>query len=152
MAALVAVLDQLSKWVILTKVMDPPRVIEVLPFFNLVLAWNPGVSFGMFSSNSDLVPWMLSAFALAVCGVLLVYLRRAGRGLLVVAIGGVVGGAIGNVIDRVRFGAVADFSSEMPMAAASPTPGSCETMSSRASDDFRSPRESPTAPSWSGSA
>jgi len=120
-AALVVVLDQLSKWLIFVVFFGPSLEgahpgalplaagIEVLPFFNLVTVWNRGVSFGMFSSDSQLILWMLSAFALAVCGFLLVYLSRARRWLLVIAIGGVIGGAIGNVIDRVRFGAVADF-------------------------------------------
>jgi signal peptidase II len=51
-AALVVVLDQLSKWWILERIMLPPRVIEITPFFNLVLTWNRGVSFGMFNTDS----------------------------------------------------------------------------------------------------
>lgn len=120
-AAVIVVLDQLTKWLIFGVLFALPldtavpgalplaHGIEVLPFFNLVTVWNRGVSFGMFSSNSALVPWLLTAFALAICGFLLGYLRKAQRALLVVAIGGVIGGAIGNVIDRIRFGAVADF-------------------------------------------
>ena len=108
-AAAVLVLDQVTKWVILDLVMDPPRVIEVTGFFNLVMVWNRGVSFGLLSNDSALGPWLLSAAALAISTGLAIWLYRATNGLLAVALGLVIGGAIGNVIDRVRFGAVADF-------------------------------------------
>jgi signal peptidase II len=105
----VVVLDQISKWWILTEVMDPPKTIAVTGFFNLVLVWNRGVSFGLFDSNSAWGPVLLTALALAIAAGLVVWLRRAGSRLAAAAIGLVLGGAIGNVIDRVRFGAVADF-------------------------------------------
>ena len=108
-AAVVVVLDQLSKWWVLEHVMQPPRVVEVTPFFNLVLAWNQGVSFGMFGNDAAIMPYVLSAVALGIVVVLLVWLRGADRALVGLAIGMIVGGAIGNVIDRLRFGAVADF-------------------------------------------
>ena len=120
-ASVVLIVDQVTKWLIFGVLFGLPLDrahpqalplapgFEILPFFNIVTVWNRGVSFGMFASDSDLVPWILIAFALAVCGFLLVYLSRARRWLLVIAIGGVIGGAIGNIIDRVRFGAVADF-------------------------------------------
>lgn len=109
LAFAVIVLDQASKWLIVARVMDPPRRIEVTPFFNLVLAWNPGVSFGMFNSGSPLAVWGLAAVALLIVVVLLVWLTRVGHRLGAAAIGLIVGGAVGNVIDRLRFGAVADF-------------------------------------------
>ncbi len=108
-AAIVVVLDQLSKWWIVFDVMRPPRVIEVFPFFNLVMGWNRGVSFGMFDSDSPLSQWLLIGLALAVVGALLVWLKRADDRLICLAIGLIVGGALGNVIDRIHFGAVADF-------------------------------------------
>ncbi|HYG87737.1 MAG TPA: signal peptidase II [Azospirillum sp.] len=108
-AAVVIVLDQVSKWWILEHVMQPPRVIEVTPFFNLVLAWNQGVSFGMFSHEAAVMPYVLSAVALVIVGALLAWLRGAERPLVALSIGMVIGGAIGNIIDRLRFGAVADF-------------------------------------------
>ena len=83
--------------------------IEITSFLNLVTVWNRGVSFGMFSSDSQLVSWVLTAFALAICVVLVAWLRRARGVLLIGAIGAVIGGALGNVVDRIRFGAVADF-------------------------------------------
>jgi len=109
-AALVVVLDQISKWWVLERVMQPvPHVVEVTSFFNLVLAWNPGVSFGMFGNDAAIMPYVLSAVALAITVVLLAWLRSADRSLVALAIGMIVGGAVGNVIDRLRFGAVADF-------------------------------------------
>lgn len=108
-AAVVLVADQVSKWWILEQVMQPPRFIEITGFFNLVMVWNPGVSFGMFGGSGEIGRWVLSAFALAISGFLLNWLRQVDRRFPAVAIGLVIGGAIGNVVDRVRFGAVADF-------------------------------------------
>jgi len=109
-AAVVVVLDQLTKWWILDVVMQPyPRVVEVTPFFNLVMAWNTGVSFGTFGSSHAFMPYVLSAVALAITVALLTWLRQAERRFVALAIGMVIGGAIGNVVDRFRFGAVADF-------------------------------------------
>ncbi|HYH38666.1 MAG TPA: signal peptidase II [Azospirillum sp.] len=108
-AVLVVVLDQISKWWVLEHVMRPPRVVEVTPFFNLVMAWNQGVSFGMFSHEAAIMPYVLSGVALVIVAVLVAWLRGAERTLVALAIGLIIGGAIGNVIDRLRFGAVADF-------------------------------------------
>lgn len=108
-AAVWMVLDQLTKWLILDLVMQPPRVIEVTSFFNLVMAWNRGVSFSLFSHEAAVMPYLLSALALAIAGFLLAWLRRVDRPFPAVCLGLVIGGAIGNVIDRLRFGAVADF-------------------------------------------
>lgn len=102
-------LDQLSKWIILAWVMKPPRVIEVTGFFNLVLTFNTGVSFGILGGAATWKPWLLSLLALAIVAALLVWLRRQPEPLLALAVGLVAGGALGNVIDRVRFGAVVDF-------------------------------------------
>jgi len=102
-------LDQLTKWWIVKLVMNPPSVIEVTPFFNLVLGLNRGVSFGMFSSDSNLSRWLLTALALAIVCVLAVWLWRAEKPWLAVALGLIIGGAIGNVIDRAMVGAVVDF-------------------------------------------
>ncbi|MGH6897272.1 MAG: signal peptidase II [Geminicoccaceae bacterium] len=105
-AALVIVLDQVSKVAILT-LLD--RAIAVTPFLNLVVVWNPGVSFGMFASAGALMPWLLSGLALAVAVALGFWLRQAEHPLAGIALGLIIGGALGNVIDRVRFGAVVDF-------------------------------------------
>lgn len=108
-AAIVIVLDQATKYWIVAHVMVPPRTIEVTPFFNLVMAWNPGVSFSLLQIDSVWMPWILSAVAIAIVTVLLLWLRKTEHRLPALAIGLVIGGALGNVIDRLRFGAVADF-------------------------------------------
>ena len=110
-AAAIAViaLDQASKWWILDHLMRPPRVIELTGYFNLVLGWNRGVSFGLFNTSSPINAWVLSAIALIIVAALAVWLGRARSPFLAVAIGLVIGGALGNVIDRLRLGAVADF-------------------------------------------
>ena len=108
-AAAVLVLDQASKWWILSSVMQPPRVIPLTPFFNLVLGWNRGVSFGLFNMDSPLNTWVLPLLTAAIAASLAVWLYRAERMRVALGLGLIVGGAIGNLIDRVRFGAVADF-------------------------------------------
>jgi signal peptidase II len=105
-AGLVVVLDQLTKWAILTSL---DRAIALTPFFNLVVVWNRGVSFGMFDSAGGLGPWVLSGLALAVIVLLLGWLRRVHEFITAAGLGLIIGGAIGNVIDRARFGAVVDF-------------------------------------------
>ena len=109
LAAIVLVLDQVSKWVILALVMQPPRVIEVLPVFNLVLTYNTGVSFGVFAGDAAWQPWVLSAVSLAIVVGLLVWMRYNHNALILLGVGLIVGGAIGNVVDRIRLGAVVDF-------------------------------------------
>lgn len=100
----VLALDQATKAVILATLAGP---VEVTGFFNLVLVWNRGVSFGMLSAYDQ--PWVLIALAVVIGVVLVVWLRREPRPLPRAAIWLVLAGALGNVIDRVRFGAVADF-------------------------------------------
>ena len=109
MAVAVAALDQFSKWWILDHVMQPPRVIPVTPFFNLVLGWNRGVSFGIFDGDSPYNAWILTLVALIIVAALAVWLVRSEGRWVPIALGMVIGGALGNVIDRLRFGAVADF-------------------------------------------
>jgi signal peptidase II len=108
-AALVAVLDQLSKWWVVEVVMNPPRTIEVTPFFNLVMGWNRGVSFGLFNTDSPVTAWLLPAVAVVIVVVLTAWLIRVDRLVLGAALGFIIGGAVGNIVDRLRFGAVADF-------------------------------------------
>jgi signal peptidase II len=106
-AFVIAVLDQLSKWWVLAELGDPPRIIEVTGFFTLVLAWNRGVSFSLFSGQAS--PYVFSAVAIAIVIGLLIWLWRVENRWLAGAIGLIIGGAVGNVVDRLRFGAVADF-------------------------------------------
>lgn len=102
--------DQLTKnWILLTYGEMSRFIAEITPFFNLVLVWNRGVSFGMFSDHPEWMPIILTIVALTITAILLVWLWKAETKLSVYALSFVIGGAIGNVIDRVRFGAVVDF-------------------------------------------
>ena len=108
-ALLIIGFDQASKAWIVDHIMQPPQTIEVTPFFNLVMGWNYGISFGMFNRDAPWNPWVLSIIAVVIVVVLLFLLRKADKGLVILALGMIIGGALGNVIDRVRFGAVVDF-------------------------------------------
>lgn len=109
LAAVVVLLDQLTKWLILTVVMAPPRVIEVTGFFNIVLAFNRGVSFGLLASDYSWKPFLLAGLALVVVGLMLYWLRGQRGWGPTVAVGLIVGGAVGNIVDRFVHGAVVDF-------------------------------------------
>ena len=110
LAAAVIVVDQLSKYWILEVFRLPEKMqVEVLPFFWLSMVWNRGVSFGLLQAEADLARWGLALFSTVVALGLAFWARRVTRPLLAVALGLIIGGAIGNLIDRVRFGAVADF-------------------------------------------
>lgn len=127
--AFILLADQLSKWAVLEYLLKPrinpdiaplgfidwitaslPRLpftsIEVLPFFNIVMVWNEGVSFGMLGGLGALG---LSVLALAITAIFLIWMIRAEAWVPLIASAMIVGGALGNVIDRARFGAVADF-------------------------------------------
>jgi signal peptidase II len=110
-AALIVVLDQLTKWWLLqTMQQSGGRFVELTDFFAIVLVWNRGVSFGMFNSaDAALNGVVFSLLAAVIVVALLVWLRRSATGLIACAIGLVIGGAVGNVIDRLRLGAVVDF-------------------------------------------
>ena len=106
--------DQLSKWFVLNRLeLDDVGQIELLtvgPFgLDLTMVWNRGVTFGMLTGESSWHQIALSVLALAVAAFLLRWMARAENRLTAVALGAVVGGAVGNVIDRLRFGAVVDF-------------------------------------------
>lgn len=111
-AGVILILDQISKFVIV-QMMDlkTARTIEVWePFITFRMAWNRGINFGLFSDQGDTMRWVLIVLALAISGWILWWMHREAQGRWVlVSAGLVVGGAIGNVIDRVIYGAVADF-------------------------------------------
>ncbi|GAA0867758.1 signal peptidase II [Brevundimonas basaltis] len=108
-ALLIIVIDQLTKaWVISgLDLREVGRVVVWPPVFNFTWVENRGVSFGLFGDGS--ARWMLSAFSIVVAGILGWWALKADRRLLVSAIGLIMGGAIGNVVDRIRFGFVVDF-------------------------------------------
>ena len=108
-ALFVVVFDQLTKaWVLSgLDLQEVGRVFVLPPIFNFTWVENRGVSFGLFGDGS--ARWVLSVFSLAVAAGLGWWALKADRRLLITAIGLVMGGAIGNVIDRIRFGFVVDF-------------------------------------------
>ena len=111
-AALIAVIaDQLSKAWVLGPLDLPARfTVPVLPFFSLTMVWNPGVSFGLMRASDGAGRFALSAFSAVVIVALAWWARRAERPINAVALGLVMGGALGNnLIDRLRFGRVVDF-------------------------------------------
>ena len=111
-AAAALVLDQGSKLLMLYGLGfadGPGHPIQILPFFNLVMVWNPGISLGLFPADSPEGTVVLATFQLlAVCG-LSWWLWMAKTKILAVGIGLVIGGALGNLIDRLVYGKVADF-------------------------------------------
>ncbi len=108
-ASAVIILDQATKWWVVTIFMNPPRVVDVWPFFSVVMVWNRGVTFGFLDDTPFWGQWAFVGLALAIVAVLLLWLRRAETKWRAAAIGLIIGGALGNVIDRVNYGAVADF-------------------------------------------
>lgn len=109
LAVLVLFLDQVSKLAILEWVKPPPAGISLTGFLAIVLVWNRGMSFGMFNVGDPVVPWILGAVTVAVAVGLVWWLARARRWLVVAGLGLVLGGALGNLIDRLLYGAVVDF-------------------------------------------
>ena len=110
LAAVIVVLDQASKfWILHVFELPLKASVEVAGPVHLTLVWNRGVSFGLLRADADLTRWALAAFSIIVSIFLAAWARNATRRLTAVALGLVTGGAVGNVIDRIRFGAVADF-------------------------------------------
>jgi signal peptidase II len=110
LAALTVVLDQLSKhWVLNILHLPARESVHVAGPFSLTMVWNRGVSFGLFKAEVDLVRWALVGFSVAVAIFLAVWARKIERRMLALSVGLVMGGAVGNAIDRARYGAVADF-------------------------------------------
>ncbi len=130
LVSLIVVMDQLSKWFI-TEMLFKPRLgqdstnfltwiseapgrispikLEVTSFYNMVMVWNEGVSFGMMNSMGDQGPLVLIGLSLVISLFLIVWMLGSKSHEQGIALALVVGGAIGNVIDRARFGAVIDF-------------------------------------------
>jgi len=110
-AGLILALDQLSKWLVV-QVMNLKElgVIDLLPpFVTLRMAWNRGVNFGLLAGDGALTRWLLIGVALAISAWVLWWMRSETRGLARISAGLLIGGAVGNVADRMIYGAVADF-------------------------------------------
>jgi signal peptidase II len=112
-AAIALVLDQGTKLLMLYGLdfasMGPGANIAVFPFFNLVMVWNPGVSYGLFPASTPFGSALLALFSVAAVGALSWWLWVSTRLTLCVGLGLVIGGALGNLIDRLVHGKVADF-------------------------------------------
>ena len=109
LAAVTIVVDQIVKVLLIGLLTEPDRIIRITGFVRLVYVENQGVSFGLFDAGSSAGPWILSILAAAVVAGLVFWLRGVTSQWLGAAIGLIIGGAVGNVIDRIRLGAVADF-------------------------------------------
>ena len=110
-AAVIFIADQITKHIIL-RVVDLDRIgqIQVLdPWFNFTMVWNRGVSFGLFQADSDWQRYILIAVSLVIASLLAVWMLKAERRLQALSFGMIIGGAVGNVVDRFAYGAVADF-------------------------------------------
>jgi signal peptidase II len=104
------VLDQTSKlWLLYVFEIARRGAVKVTPFFDLVLAWNVGISFGWFQNDGFLAQAVLTAIKAVAVVVLAIWMARSRNRLATVALGLIIGGAIGNAIDRVAYGAVVDF-------------------------------------------
>jgi signal peptidase II len=111
-AAITLALDQASKFLVVQMLdLGSRQSIDVFPpWFNLRMAWNRGINFGLFSGTGDLMRWLLILMAVAITTGIWIWIRRQPHNRWVkLSAGLLIGGAIGNVIDRVYYGAVADF-------------------------------------------
>ena len=109
-AAITLVLDQASKfWLVRVFDLAHRGTVKITPFFDLVLAWNQGISFGWFQNDGLTAQIVLMAIKAVAVVVLAIWMARSRTLLATVALGLIIGGAIGNGIDRLAYGAVVDF-------------------------------------------
>ena len=108
-ALLVTITDLISKWMAYTYFVHGGKTIEITAFFNLVERWNKGVSFSLFSDSGKLTFYILSLVSVVIISALVFWLRREKKIFPAVALGLVIGGAFGNLCDRLYNGAVFDF-------------------------------------------
>ncbi|QDG79174.1 signal peptidase II [Labrenzia sp. PHM005] len=109
-AAVCLILDQVTKvWIVHSADVATNGPIKLLPILDLILIWNRGISYGLFQQDSDLGRWLLALFTVAATIALWVWSTRVPSKLPALALALIIGGAIGNGIDRVVYGAVVDF-------------------------------------------
>ena len=109
-AAIACALDQAFKlWLLFVFKLAERGAVAVAPFVDLVLTWNTGISYGWFQQEGPFGQWALLALKAVAVALLWIWLARAGSRLTALALGLIIGGAIGNAIDRLAYGAVADF-------------------------------------------
>ncbi|MGH6865816.1 MAG: signal peptidase II [Methyloceanibacter sp.] len=110
LASLVILADQVHKaWMLYVYDIGAKDIVTITPFFDLVLVWNRGISYGLLPQDSALGRWGLILFAFAASLALTVWLARTTSRIAAAGVGLIIGGAIGNAIDRIAYGAVADF-------------------------------------------
>lgn len=110
LSLVVLLLDQASKWLVLAW-LEPYQLVELVPNLNLTLMFNTGAAFSLLSDAGGWQRWLFAAFALAVTLVLVVWLLRLkpGEGWLAAGLALIIGGAVGNLVDRMLLGHVVDF-------------------------------------------
>jgi signal peptidase II len=109
-AVLTCALDQVVKfWLLSTLHLGGEPRIVVAPFLEFVLTWNTGISYGLFPQTGPIGPWALFAFKLVAVAFLWVWLARVSQRLTALSLGLVIGGAVGNAIDRLHWPGVLDF-------------------------------------------
>jgi signal peptidase II len=107
---LTVIADQASKlWLLFIYDLPVRGGFSLGPYFDIVLTWNTGISYGLFPQQGTFGQWTLLGIKVAAVVLLWVWLARAGSALVAVALGLIIGGAIGNAIDRAAYGAVVDF-------------------------------------------
>lgn len=111
LTALAAVIfDQAFKlWLLFVFDIAARQRVAVTPFLDLVLVWNKGISYGLFQQEGPVGQWILLGLKVVAVALLWLWLARAGWRLTAVSLGLIIGGAVGNAIDRLAYGAVADF-------------------------------------------
>lgn len=109
-AGLTFVIDQITKWFVVHYLdLISIRYMEVIPgFINFIMTWNSGINFGLFSGDTASLRWVWVAIAILVSAMIIYWMRRETNKIALISAGMVVGGALGNAVDRIIYGAVAD--------------------------------------------
>ncbi len=102
-------LDQWSKWLVLKANMAENLPINVTSFFDIVLAWNPGISFSLFSDSGEFGRYFLISLSVILSLVFLIWMFKSKNIIFILSMGFIIGGALGNAFDRVIHGKVVDF-------------------------------------------
>ena len=108
-AIIVIIADQITKFWIIDKIMLPPRIITINEYFNIVLTWNNGIIFGLFNNDNKINALVISSIAIVIILFLIRLLSKAETKKLNIGFGLIIGGAVGNIVDRSIYGAVMDF-------------------------------------------
>ncbi len=104
------VIDQIHKtWMLHVFDIAEKGIVRITPFFDLVMVWNRGISYGLFQQDSEAGRLFLVGLSIVACLILLIVLARSETRLSAVSLGLIIGAALGNAIDRLVYGAVADF-------------------------------------------